>query len=122
MGDLSKDFSRKEFKCKCGCTFDTVDAELLKVLQEDVRDYYNKKVTILSGCRCFMYNMHTLGAARGSQHVEGKASDFTVEGVAPLAVYTHLNKKYPGKYGIGLYHNRVHFDSREEEARWKRVD
>jgi hypothetical protein len=29
MGDLSENFSRREFECSCGCGMDTVDAQLL---------------------------------------------------------------------------------------------
>ena len=32
MSDLSPNFSRKMFQCSC-CSFDTVDAELLVVLE-----------------------------------------------------------------------------------------
>ncbi|BEB16509.1 hypothetical protein VEE45_23520 [Escherichia coli] len=46
---LSKHFSRKEFKCKCGkCDYDTIDAELLVIL-EDVREHFGKPVIINSG-------------------------------------------------------------------------
>lgn len=118
MNDLSKDFSRVEFACECGCGFDTVDAELLKVLQEDIRDYFKKEVTISGGNRCAARNAVTPGAARHSPHMEGKAADFKVKDTSPRAVYTYLDRKFPNKYGLGLYHNRVHFDVRPDRARW----
>ena len=33
MGTVSKNFSRSEFACKCGCGFDAVDVDLLAGLQ-----------------------------------------------------------------------------------------
>lgn len=117
MGDLTKNFSRFEFACKCGCGFDTVDFLLVIVLQ-DVADHFGKRVLISGGNRCFQRNLDTPGAARDSEHVKGKAADIKVEDTAPKKVYDYLNKKYPNKFGIGLYSNRTHIDVREYRARW----
>lgn len=117
MGDLSKNFSRWEFACRCGCGFDTVDGELLRVLQE-LRDYYNCRVTIISGCRCVSHNATIPGAARDSQHIEAKAADVFVDGVSPRAVYLYLDRKYPKKFGLGLYPGRIHLDVRPDRVRW----
>jgi len=115
MGDLSKDFSRDEFSCPC-CNFDTVDAELVNVLQ-DLRDHYNSPVTVLSGCRCLLHN-DAVGGSDDSQHLRAKAGDIKMKGVSPIAIYTCLKRKYPTKYGIGLYSSWVHVDVRPEKARW----
>ena len=32
MGDLTKNFSRSEFACKCGCGFDDIDLVLQSVI------------------------------------------------------------------------------------------
>ena len=117
MGDLSKNFSRREFECRCGCGFDTVDAALLKILQEDIRDYYNAKVTLISGCRCSYWNEHEDGSD-DSYHMKAKAGDTIVEGVSSIAVYTYLDRKYPDKLGLGLYESFVHIDPRLHRARW----
>lgn len=121
MGDLSKDFSRKEYECRCGCGFNTVDVELVKVMQ-DLRDYYDKKIIITSGNRCFAHNLNTPGATKDSLHQDGKANDFIVDGVPAFEVFKYLNDKYPAKYGIGLYScpfSRVHLDVRPYRARWR---
>ena len=34
MGDLTSNLSRHEFACECGCGFDTVDFELVTVIQK----------------------------------------------------------------------------------------
>lgn len=109
-------FQRKEFECKCGCGFDTVDYELVRIL-DDVRAYFNKPVHITSGCRCISHN-HTVGGSTYSKHVEGRAADFVVSGIDHNIVADYLENKYPDTYGIGRYDGRCHIDSREEPARW----
>jgi uncharacterized protein YcbK (DUF882 family) len=117
MGDLSEHFSRFEFGCRCGCEFNSVDAELLHVLEKDVRGYYNKVVAVTSGCRCFAWNDYVDGT-EDSLHLVSKAADIAVENTLTLAVYHYLDNKFPDKYGIGLYDNWVHIDVRPQRARW----
>jgi uncharacterized protein YcbK (DUF882 family) len=116
MGDLSKYFDRSEFKCKCGCGFDTVDHELIVVLEE-IRLRFGKPVTINSGCRCERHNAEE-GGSKGSQHITGKAADIVVAGVHADSVADHLVCKYQDKYGIGRYNGRTHIDVRSSKARW----
>lgn len=121
-----KYFKREEFRCKgtsCGpdgknCGFDTVDYELAEVL-DDVREHFGKPITITSGCRCPVHNK-SVGGASKSVHMTGQAADFRVKDVHADDVHNYLVGKYPGRYGIGLYHNpgRVHVDVRKQEARW----
>lgn len=123
MGDLSKNFSRKDYECKCGCGFNTVDVELNQVMQE-LRDHYNRKIIITGGNRCAAYNHIIPGAAKDSQHQYGKANDFVVDGIPAVEVFEYLNEKYPSRYGIGLYTcpnqiSRVHLDVRGYRARWR---
>ena len=116
--NLSHFFKRKEFACHCGCGKDTVDHELLTVLEE-VRDHFNAPVKINSGNRCFNYN-HQIGGSSSSQHLLSKAADIVVKGIDPQDVYDILNLWYPGNYGIGLYKLQgfLHFDVRSCKARW----
>ena len=47
--NLSRSFKREEFLCKCGnCDYDTVDTELVALLQE-IRDNFNEPIVITSG-------------------------------------------------------------------------
>lgn len=119
MGDLSKNFSRFEWTCKCGCGEDTVDAELVRVLQDDLRDYYKAPVTVTpnGGCRCPTHNIDC-GGSDESQHMQGKAADVKVKGVSPQAVFTYLNRKFPNRYGLGNYRTFTHLDVRKGKARW----
>jgi uncharacterized protein YcbK (DUF882 family) len=117
MGDLSKDFSRHEFACKDGCGFDTVDAELIDVLQR-LRDHFCRRVTINSGCRCDKRNK-AVGGAENSQHKLGRAADIVVDGFPPESVQHYLEGQYPGVYGIGRYNTFTHIDTRSNgPARW----
>ena len=117
MGDLSKNFSRYEFACPCGCGFDTVDTELLNAVQ-DVRDHFKKATIIVSGCRCKAYNKAIRGA-KNSQHMYGRAADIRVAGVSRPKVQKYLKKKYIGKWGIGSGKTITHIDTRSgSTARW----
>jgi uncharacterized protein YcbK (DUF882 family) len=116
MGDVSKNFSRFEFACKDLCSFDVVDIELVTLLQI-LRDSFNRKVTIKSGCRCLTHN-NRVGGSKQSQHLFGKAADIVMENIWPVTVYDYLDKRYPVSYGIGLYHTHVHIDIRRRKTRW----
>jgi uncharacterized protein YcbK (DUF882 family) len=113
---FDKGFERWEFACKCGCGFDTVDIETLFVLEE-LKRWFGKKVIIVSGCRCFNYNIE-VGGVDGSLHVQGRAADIVVEGIDPSIVYDYLNRLYPGMFGLGKYKTFTHFDTRTITARW----
>jgi len=117
MGDISKNFSRSEFACKCNCGFSTVDVELVKVL-EIVRNHFNKPITINSACRCELHNI-SVGGSYGSRHKLGIAADIVVKGVKPYDVYLFLDGFAPNKYGIGHYNSFTHIDVRSKKARWK---
>lgn len=120
MGDLSKDFSRSEFACKCGCGYDTVDAELLAAVQK-VRDRFGERVKILSGCRCKAHNK-AVGGEPQSLHLLGRAADIFVENVTTMSVKLYAEEVVGDKGGVGFYPDNkfVHIDSRGHKARWTR--
>ena len=114
---LSENLSRSEFKCNCGeCDYDTVDIELVGVIQ-DIRDFFNRSVTITSGNRCPAYNKKVGGASK-SYHPRGRAADVQVKGVSPDIIHEYLTNKYPDQYGIGKYNSFTHIDTRSTKARW----
>ena len=114
----SKYFSRSEFACKCGCGFDTVDAELLTVL-DVVRENFAAPVYITSACRCYIYN-HRVAGAPGSQHTKGRAADIYIKTVSPEIIQSFLEGRYPDRFGIGHYKTFTHIDTRTgPPARWK---
>ena len=116
MGDLSPHFNRKEFECKCGCGQDTVDHELIKVL-EDAREYFNRPISINSANRCEVHNRNVGGSAT-SQHLVSKAADIVVKDTPPDVVFEYFSNKYLDKYGIGCYTIFSHIDVRKEKERW----
>jgi uncharacterized protein YcbK (DUF882 family) len=115
--DLSKNFTRAEFKCQCGnCDYDTVDTELITVLQS-LREYFSAPVKITSGNRCPEHNAK-IGGAKSSYHIRGRAADIQVEGVSPVIVQDYLKASYPSKFGIGSYSLFTHIDTRTKAGRW----
>jgi uncharacterized protein YcbK (DUF882 family) len=144
MGDLTRNFSRKEFECKCGCGFNTIDYELICILQNDLIQHFEIKyeckisVIITSGDRCVNhneevqkeYNSDYVPFSSKSQHIFARAADFKVYKVYennkiqidPKEIYEYLDKRYPNKYGLGLYYNRNHLDTRSGSGkRWKKI-
>jgi len=116
MGDISEHFDREEFACKCGCGFDTVDVELIDVL-EKVRTYFDVPVIINSACRCDVHNEREGGSSK-SQHKYGRAADIVVNLVGPALVQDFLRSEYPDSLGIGCYSTFTHIDTRKGKARW----
>ena len=111
---ISKYFSRKEIACKCGCGFDTMDAETLK-LADEVREFAGHSITPTSGARCLAHNRN-IGSSDTSQHVKARAIDLPLKD--PQAAYDYMCAKYPDRYGFGVYPTFLHVDSRAGKARW----
>ena len=78
MGDLTENFSRFEFECKCGCGKQDIDERLVNRLQL-VRDIANIPIKINSGCRCVLHNEASKGEPN-SLHLLGLAIDWCFDG------------------------------------------
>ena len=78
MGDISKDFSRKEFRCPCGCGFDDIARALVDTVQV-IRDAAGVPVIVNSGCRCKKHNA-AVGGVSNSSHLSGLAADIYIKG------------------------------------------
>lgn len=83
-----------------------------------------RRITILSGYRTPTYNA-AVGGVPKSQHLEGRAADIRVAGLAPPQVYDAALRLYGlGRIeigGLGLYPGWVHLDVRPGPlARWER--
>lgn len=114
MGNLSAHFSRHEFTCKCGCGQDTVDYELI-VLLEHIRNHFTSPVIVNSGNRCLHYNAK-VGGAKNSQHLISKAADIVVVDYSPIEVHAFLEPWHGG--GLGKYNSFTHVDVRDKRVRW----
>ena len=132
-------FTRKEFACECGCGFDAMDFYLINML-EDSRDYFTKKydakvkVEITGGNRCKAHNEEVqkkyvknyVPFSSNSEHLNAKAADHKhyylkfdkwVQ-ISAQEVYDYYDKHHSVS-GLGIYHNRVHIDSRSHKSRWR---
>ncbi len=115
--NLSDNFKRSEFACKCGkCDYDTVDAELVVVLQS-LREHFKSPVIITSGNRCPAHNSN-VGGSKSSYHIRGRAADIQIKEVSPIVVQSYLKETYPNKFGIGCYALFTHIDTRTKAGRW----
>ena len=116
---LSKNFYRDEFTCRCGCGFDDVDPRLIQGLQK-LRDVVHAPVNVNSGCRCPGHNDY-IGGEEKSQHLLGKAADIVVRGYTPTEVteFAELLTEFSNS-GIGCYTHFTHLDVRDGKARWTR--
>ena len=83
---LSKNFTRKDFKCPCGCTRQMVDSELVEKLQA-IRDKLGKAIKVTSGYRCITHNA-AVGGSSGSKHRYGMAADWRLvdRSINPVAL------------------------------------
>ena len=73
MGDLTANFSRSEFTCKCGCGTVILLKPLIDALQE-VREEIGGPIRINSGTRCVEHNAKE-GGLDDSEHLTGEAID-----------------------------------------------
>lgn len=121
MGDVSKNFSRKEFACnpvKCGCGFDAVDVDLLAGLQA-LRDLAGRGITINSACRCAKHNK-AVGGASNSYHMKAKAADIVISGLKPAEMAALADKIPQFQKGAIIVYQKdgfIHVDVRGEKYR-----
>ena len=59
---LSKNFTRKDFKCPCGCSRQMVDSELVEKLQA-IRDKLGKAIKVTAASRIMRQSAAALAAS-----------------------------------------------------------
>ena len=119
MGDLTQNFSYKEFGCKCNkCGYRNgyqIDLNLVKKLQR-IRDKFGHAMPINSGIRCYEWNKANEGKIR-SKHLPSQrclAADIGMtdrEGrleIVRLALGMGLS--------VGVYSWGIHLDNRETQV------
>lgn len=118
---ISKNFVSTEFDCHgAGCCKTTLIDDKLKELIQKIRDHFGKPVVISSAYRCEKHNRNVGGATK-SYHVQGKAADIVVAGVASSEVAKYAESI--GILGIGLYETQkdgyfTHIDTRTTKSFW----
>lgn len=117
---LSKNFTREEFKCPCGCTRQMVDSELAEKLQL-IRDKVDRPLKITSGYRCILHNA-AVGGSSGSKHRYGMAADWRTANRSINPVALGILAVEAGFGGVGIYwygnYAFVHADTRNAKATW----
>lgn len=129
---LTKNFTRSEFECRCGCKTYNLDHLLLITLQE-FRDRLQRPIVVSSGCRCQQHNK-AVGGAEHSFHIATAqtvchAVDIHVVGLSAVELMAAVETwdKCLRFRGLGLYPdsgvNFIHIDTRRNSvSRWKRIN
>ena len=124
MGDLTKNFNKSEFNCKCGCdmpsdVWDNVQIHAHNL--QTIRDFFGSPLTINSAYRCPSHNSKVGGAVH-SQHLSGNATYIKIKGYKPSQVADILEGLIAidaiEEGGIGRYDTFTHYDRRGTKARW----
>ena len=114
---MTKNFSIKEFECKCGCEMpDDVLVNITKLAHQlqYVRDNVAMPIIINSAYRCEAHNSSdAVGGSPNSQHLLGKAADIVIQGLDPvLDTYDYLDDlMLSGEIlqgGLGMYKTFTH--------------
>ena len=121
---LTKNFSKSEFECRCGCE---MPKDVLNNVQklanqlQIIRNKVNVPITINSAYRCPKHNS-IIGGAKSSQHLQGKASDIVIEGYSNDDVADLIEELIASgdilQGGLGRYNSFTHYDIRKTKARW----
>jgi len=113
---LQTNFQVYEFMQNDGLEFLKLDQEVIDAIQK-IREHFNKPVTITSAYRSKSYNA-SIGGATKSQHIYGRAIDFTISGVAIKTITDYIQKNWKelGVRGLELNKSWVHIDVRESNT------
>lgn len=124
MGDLTKNFSLKEFACRNDVWVPDMYMENVQELAKNLQElayFINVPIYINSGYRTPQYNKSISGSEK-SQHLYAKAADIRAKNIKPVCLHTIIeglikvgNMK---QGGLGLYDSFVHYDIRGIKARW----
>ena len=124
---LTKNFSKSEFDCNCGCDMpEEVLMEIQKLAGQlqHIRDFIRKPIKITNAYRCPEHNKK-VGGVSNSQHILGKAADIQVSGLDPLEVYKTIDNLTEHGHilqgGLGKYNTFTHYDIGKTRARWDKT-
>ena len=113
---LSKNFSKSEFMCSCGCEMPN---DVLENIQEVanqlqiLRDRVNVPIKVNSAYRCLKHN-RSIGSNDSSQHPKGKAVDIVIRGYIPDKTANLIELLISNgdmlQGGLGKYNGFTHYD------------
>lgn len=114
MGDLSRHFSRSEFRCHhCGQLGDEAALRDLVVHLEVLRGLVGRPLVIVSGYRCPTHDRRVRRKRTTGQHAQMTAVDLKP------GVVTEAQAERAGFRGIGMSGRwATHVDRRQRRARW----
>ena len=128
MVKLTKNFSKSEFECKCGCEMpEDVFLNIQKLANQlqVLRNFIDLPIALTNAYRCPEHNA-AIGSEPSSQHILGKAADIKIKTKSPEQIYILLDilTEYGNilQGGLGLYNTFVHYDIRKTRARWDKSD
>jgi len=108
LGDLTLNFSKWEFRCKCGCPRTVLDMDFIQKLQ-DARSIAGVPFHINSGYRCEAHNASIVGDPE-SLHLTGEAADIKTPNSAHAFVI-HSSLCTVGLKRFKLYPGHIHTDT-----------
>jgi uncharacterized protein YcbK (DUF882 family) len=121
---MTKNFSINEFQCRCGCKMPFDVLQNIKKLVEQLqvlREVVDSPIKINSAYRCPSHNK-SVGGAKSSQHLLGKASDIVISEHKPSETYSLIESLIKdnamSEGGLGSYNTFTHYDIRGNRARW----
>lgn len=118
MGDLSENFSHKDFACKCPeCKGEyRIHLGLVGIL-EMVAAHFKKRPKVVAGFYCEAY-LEKQKREKLSYHSKGKAANIKIEGIPAAEIYKFA-ETIPGVNGLGFYpeEGAVHIDTRPAEKK-----
>lgn len=124
---ITKNFSKSEFECKCGCEMPEDVLDNIKLVAEQLqllRNHINSPIKVNSAYRCKKHN-RLIGSNDSSQHVLGKAADIKVKNFTPDEVAKIVEDMLTNQFlegmdigGLGRYNTFTHIDIRRNKARW----
>ena len=113
-----KNFSAKEFKCRCGQCADPPRPDRIRHLAwalQAIRDEVGCPLKVTSGYRCEDHN-RAIGGAPKSKHVQCWAADIKPLGKTVNDLFIAIQSlRAAGKIpsgGLGKYHSWAHYDIR----------
>lgn len=112
---LSSNFTDHEFKCPC-CNKVDMNSNTIYQLQK-LRDSFGFPIHINSGYRCESHNK-TVGGAKNSQHVLGRAVDISttnLTGAQKHQLLTLILRLGTFK-GVGIASTFIHVDTRDSNV------